>query len=161
MARYTVGISIHALRKESDCGVGVDVVACLNISIHALRKESDAPMLFDHATLNISIHALRKESDKTLTPSMWLEQSFQSTLSVRRATYAALEHITRRNISIHALRKESDVKSWITPAMSCVLFQSTLSVRRATFAVHVLDVDGVISIHALRKESDSVALHHG
>ena len=40
MARYTVGISIHALRKESDSDAG-DVETRLDISIHALRKESD------------------------------------------------------------------------------------------------------------------------
>ena len=36
------GISIHALRKESDREGPSDALA-LAISIHALRKESDAP----------------------------------------------------------------------------------------------------------------------
>ena len=56
------GISIHALRKESDVD-GLDVAAFRTISIHALRKESD---LVAHDRLLrawISIHALRKESD--------------------------------------------------------------------------------------------------
>ena len=55
---------------------------------------------------------------------------FQSTLSVRRATF-----------------------------QSCILsmilrFQSTLSVRRATEAAEALDSYFNISIHALREESD-------
>ena len=37
-------ISIHALRKESDCRVSCSQ-AVVQISIHALRKESDASRL--------------------------------------------------------------------------------------------------------------------
>ena len=55
---------------------------------------------------------------------------FQSTLSVRRATYVTRGHIGIANISIHALRKESD--------------------RTGEYQRH----DQPISIHALRKESD-------
>ena len=40
MASEPAGISIHALRKESDLGVGVLGYPEI-ISIHALRKESD------------------------------------------------------------------------------------------------------------------------
>ena len=60
---------------------------------------------------------------------------FQSTLSVRRATYPSTVNVSRYE------------------------FQSTLSVRRATGGL--LDVDGSkeISIHALRKESDRAAGH--
>ena len=57
-----LGISIHALRKESDDAVDWLEQHC-SISIHALRKESDGehpPRLQPHL---ISIHALRKESD--------------------------------------------------------------------------------------------------
>ena len=60
---------------------------------------------------------------------------FQSTLSVRRATSKYFCACWRRSISIHALRKESD--------LVCVI--SGLSIR--------------ISIHALRKESDRAAGH--
>ena len=59
--------------------------------------------------------------------------SFQSTLSVRRATRKAGADMQELKISIHALRKESDSSSL---PMTFIIdrFQSTLSVRRATSA---------------------------
>ena len=59
-----------------------------NISIHALRKESDQePDVSARLDNIISIHALRKESDD-VAPNKRLEAIiFQSTLSVRRATW--------------------------------------------------------------------------
>ena len=62
-ARVRAGISIHALRKESD-GIFANIRCFGVISIHALRKESDPRFSLD------------------LPPSL-----FQSTLSVRRATW--------------------------------------------------------------------------
>ena len=56
------GISIHALRKESDREGPSDALA-LAISIHALRKESDDLVGGGSGRDVISIHALRKESD--------------------------------------------------------------------------------------------------
>ena len=64
-----------------------------------------------------------------------LVMRFQSTLSVRRATFASLSTIDLLNISIHALREESDMMNVNLHA--------------------VLD----ISIHALREESDCAAGH--
>ena len=58
-------------------------------------------------SVQISIHALRKESDD-LRPSYNGCNSFQSTLSVRRATSLDIVSDQRLDISIHALRKESD-----------------------------------------------------
>ena len=55
---------------------------------------------------------------------------FQSTLSVRRATYAATHDLFVVAISIHALREESDYKMGANKQTTT--FQSTLSVRRAT-----------------------------
>ena len=55
------------------------------ISIHALREESDASTPTHPRLLAISIHALREESDAS-TPMMPFARLFQSTLSVRRAT---------------------------------------------------------------------------
>ncbi len=78
-------ISIHALRKESDQAAD-HVGHQLHISIHALRKESDACRLAGNGSVLISIHALRKESDRQTPP-------------------AAMRSI---GILIHALRKESD-----------------------------------------------------
>ena len=57
-------ISIHALRKESDCFRAHQRVFA-GISIHALRKKSDLFRLKNKMLHNISIHALRKESDST------------------------------------------------------------------------------------------------
>ena len=63
-------------------------------------------------------------------PYLKPESLFQSTLSVRRATYVRVLTSWGLSISIHALRKESDHHEVVVP------------------------VDPVISIHALRKESD-------
>ena len=101
------GISIHALRKESDLWDEVELTPRFQfqstlsvrratqwltlpsmrppISIHALRKESDFRHSGAPRELPISIHALRKESDPADH-----RQGKQPT------------------ISIHALRKESD-----------------------------------------------------
>ena len=103
-------ISIHALREESDPTTKKLVLAVRFISIHALREESDVVSLLMYSILFI----------------------FQSTLSVRRATW--------RTATIIKLS----------------LFQSTLSVRRATFFSQVECILFDISIHALREESDRI-----
>ena len=90
-------------------------------------------------------------------PVMAISNTFQSTLSVRRATDKFLIDIPVINISIHALRKESDPRTY-TIVLTVSLFQSTLSVRRATFIPnYLISSDFVISIHALRKESDRLS----
>ena len=104
----------------------------------------------------ISIHALREESDQLEFWSLRTDILFQSTLSVRRATYFGSSesdvrfHFNPRspwgerpyidfatylyiNISIHALREESD---------SVILYASFNA--------------SSISIHALREESDAL-----
>ena len=78
------------------------------ISIHALHEESD--LLVNHRVWNIgliSIHALHEESDLVFLAASHGSQ-FQSTLSMRRATFS------------------HDIVN--TPYQ----FQSTLSMRRAT-----------------------------
>ena len=60
---------------------------------------------------------------------------FQSTLSVRRATFSVEAVFGGKGISIHALRKESDMDAWWNAATED------------------------ISIHALRKESDLSSLY--
>ena len=56
---------------------------------------------------------------------------FQSTLSMRRATYLLRRVRNGQRISIHALHEESDSVTF--KALYCVDgFQSTLSMRRAT-----------------------------
>ena len=98
--------STLSVRRATDEGVEDD--AGLAISIHALRKESDAQCLVFEDLLAISIHALRKESDSKKPAQKLSGNVFQSTLSVRRATNCANEHLYYRT------------------------FQSTLSIRRAT-----------------------------
>ena len=101
--------------------------------------------------------------------------TFQSTLSVRRATRRGRSQVKGEIISIHALRKESDgsldlihgflhisihaLRKESDPGAAgklqeAMLFQSTLSVRRATRPVQDHGRGLRISIHALRKESD-------
>ena len=60
------------------------------------------------------------------------QREFQSTLSVRRATQAGRCQILEWDISIHALREESDVDHGRFHGVCGRVFQSTLSVRRAT-----------------------------
>ena len=79
---------------------------------------------------------------------------FQSTLSVRRATFVPMIPPTvTAQISIHALREESDPLKYIYPHLP-YKFQSTLSVRRATGVTAFNFCLSLISIHALREESD-------
>ena len=63
------------------------------------------------------------------------DSKFQSTLSVRRATYGDQNYLVCTKISIHALRKESD--------LMCEATSLSMS---------------AISIHALRKESDYLVI---
>ena len=79
----------------------------------------------------ISIHALHEESDQD-TIIAFVKDVFQSTLSMRRATFQRIVE-TRLPflISIHALHEESDLSAHHRPK-SWIRFQSTLSMRRAT-----------------------------
>ena len=155
-ARLHPTISIHALRKESDVHSCRLAGTHITISIHALRKESDTTTRSSKNSEKISIHALRKESDENLNVAFTGKWSFQSTLSVRRATSPVQASYDFPLISIHALRKESDLSR--TATCTYDIFQSTLSVRRATRIDRSINIFHVISIHALRKESD-VRLH--
>ena len=103
--------------------------------------------------LGISIHALHEESDEFVVSSISSQQKFQSTLSMRRATFDVerCDHL-RGRISIHALHEESDPLCCSTTPRS--IFQSTLSMRRATIRVSPYRHAAFISIHALHEESD-------
>ena len=81
-------ISIHALREESDVAKKGYYDIEITISIHALREESDeAYNSLIGAVDDISIHALREESDFLDALAYTGYDVFQSTLSVRRATF--------------------------------------------------------------------------
>ena len=101
-------------------------------------------------------------------------QSFQSTLSVRRATVAEHGERVAVRISIHALRKESDhggldAAQFLTISIHALRKESDVRCRMMCrmndISIHALrkESDGpephisdyaMISIHALRKESD-------
>ena len=106
-------ISIHALHEESDFRLD-RATGVLFISIHALHEESDRGCDRPRSRrIPISIHALHEESDVALKYFMPIRISFQSTLSMRRAT----------------VWSRPDARRWT--------FQSTLSMRRATSTRHV------------------------
>ena len=78
--------------------------------------------------------------------------TFQSTLSVRRATWRPLTMEQSEAISIHALRKESDFGFRGSVAGKHI---SIHALRKESDRVQLrLGQVGAISIHALRKESD-------
>ena len=66
----------------------------------AFMQENDASF--------ISIHALHEESDTPVVFWATYPIGFQSTLSMRRATFFGAIVIEHRLISIHALHEESD-----------------------------------------------------
>ena len=82
---------------------------------------------------------------------------FQSTLSVRRATYVTRGHIGIANISIHALRKESDRTGEYQRHDQPISIHALRKESDPTLSGRGLF--HVISIHALRKESDRAAGH--
>ena len=123
----------------------------------------------------ISIHALLAESDSPVSSSCTWLFTFQSTLSLRRATKALLPVSREQVISIHALLAESDQEAvrygrkgrisihallaesdHSANRVVCgeAEFQSTLSLRRATICRIAWTIALKISIHALLAESD-------
>ena len=71
-----------------------------------------------------------------ITFTQWIDQTFQSTLSMRRATRKEWGDVREGLISIHALHEESDVT--VTVFVTVIpAFQSTLSMRRATLWKHI------------------------
>ena len=125
------------------------------ISIHALLAESDCNSYFhSFSSCNISIHALLAESDDGRYGTSTGVLKFLSTLSLRRATNAAIPIHEICQISIHALLAESDeyhkqTSANVAPISIHALlaesdlsrcdsvlhenqFLSTLSLRRAT-----------------------------
>ena len=123
----------------------------------------------------ISIHALHEESDMLRESEAYGPSSFQSTLSMRRATLRrryVIEslHLFQSTLSMRrATRCSSDAFSGMifqyTLSMrratalqnayaKATEFQSTLSMRRATLSLGIRRETYCISIHALHEESD-------
>ena len=81
-----------------------------------------------------------------------LSYTFQSTLSVRRATYTVAISVSPSLISIHALRKESD---FVGPVHASFRNISIHALRKESDCREIaVQCEAEISIHALRKESD-------
>ena len=90
----SASISIHALHEESDSAC-VWVLPPTCISIHALHEESDFFTIHAKFIGGISIHALHEESDQILIVNDNIRR-FQSTLSMRRATFHSVDPFSRR-----------------------------------------------------------------
>ena len=147
------GISIHALREESDAGLSLSACCTADFNPRSPRGERrhvkrcretvpqfQSTLSARRATQNIRLPPAFVGFQSTLsarraTPAVsgqGVLHRFQSTLSARRATGARSMADKIRKISIHALREESD------------------------FAGQLAVLVRFISIHALREESDHV-----
>ena len=122
----------------------------------------------------ISIHALHEESDMLRESEAYGPSSFQSTLSMRRATSCSSDAFSgmifqstlsmRRATALqNAYAKATEFQSTLSMRRATVtlvtctpifLFQSTLSMRRATLSLGIRRETYCISIHALHEESD-------
>ena len=125
-------ISIHALRVEGDLRQRI-VPAIDAISIHALRVEGDA---LPHAARKLILPYFYPRPPGGGRPCTSFisstSESFLSTPSGWRATFALLLHSKSAEISIHALRVEGD------------------------YRMRHLSAWSYISIHALRVEGDAM-----
>ena len=149
-----IRISIHALLAESDRvgrpshggvhqfqstlslrratgDLGLDLGGQVNFNPRSPCGERLSPRCSPRRCRAISIHALLAESDGAKRRLFLIAMTFQSTLSLRRATMCSRCHKKPRLISIHALLAESDYHS-IASEHIITQFQSTLSLRRAT-----------------------------
>ena len=94
-----------------------------------------------------------RRATRPLHTYLSMATAFQSTLSMRRATFGFEFNFDAKSISIHALHEESDLAVGIGHCMGST-FQSTLSMRRATGYDRRRYRRNPISIHALHEESD-------
>ena len=125
-------ISIHALLAESDPPHRGHCCSGHAISIHALLAESDLASFCKHlARIFISIHALLAESDCIRHELAALVAEFLSTLSLRRATWAA---ITLREVFAYFYPRSpcGERRPCAQSLATRFRFLSTLSLRRAT-----------------------------
>ena len=146
------------------------------VSIHALLAECDTGRLCRILIRGVSIHALLAECDVFLRISLPSDRSaFQSTHSLRSATYFSSEDELTDDVSIHALLAECDSESGhvraekrrFNPRTPCGVrrsklnsrprwygFQSTHSLRSATSVTRDMVRKITVSIHALLAECD-------
>ena len=147
-------ISIHALLAESDLWAWMGDLS-YDISIHALLAESDVNGGVLSSYFGISIHALLAESDRTRSAARATFIKFLSTLSLRRATHAAVLCCGPRH---HFYPRSPCGERPVTARIidPTYRFLSTLSLRRATRSTSAAATGQIISIHALLAESDVI-----
>ena len=165
--------STHSLRSAT-C-VQFMIMQPPPVSIHALLAECDGLINYDPGKHLVSIHALLAECDTCAYSSIRRGGQFQSTHSLRSATFYVGIAGGTLIVSIHALLAECDLSSnWsagfnpcFNPRTPCgvrrpiavhtgsfVKFQSTHSLRSATVSVSPVGKMMVVSIHALLAECD-------
>ena len=145
-------ISIHALLAESDCFRfwGRSGPAYFNPRSPCGERPQNICHLGVQNNFNPRSPCGERPSAlrRCASPS-----AFQSTLSLRRATWPSGPCSPSSPISIHALLAESDLAHGCLHRVAGA-FQSTLSLRRATSKSKSRLQTDPISIHALLAESD-------
>ena len=138
-------------RLEVECNGAINK----GISIHALREESDG------CCQGLSLHRVNfyprpPRGERQLSrPEHPAHNRFLSTPSARRATMTNSASASRRRYFYPRPPRGERLPSWETRPIVSV-FLSTPSARRATLRPLFRAVDvALISIHALREESDS------
>ena len=117
-------------------------------------RRATAALLGDCHVGQISIHALHEESDTTTIRFCAWGLLFQSTLSMRRATYPIFDENYRASLFQSTLSMRRATGAYGAQCWDLWAFQSTLSMRRATEPSGHVEPERNISIHALHEESD-------
>ena len=144
--------STLSLRRATDCFQFPSFH--LRISIHALLAESDGNVRPGNRKRPISIHALLAESDKEVLSCIGIDDLFQSTLSLRRATEFSSAWIPGEGKfqSTLSLRRATRVGAETSLQPSDFNPRSPCGERLYTFLYRFQEYN--ISIHALLAESD-------
>ena len=140
------------MRRATPCTARTHCSQLFQSTLSMRRTTDDDPG--QRHGYRISIHALHEESDMLRESEAYGPSSFQSTLSMRRATFSAalISLLASQFQSTLSMRRATS--STDSPRNSSTAFQSTLSMRRATFLSTVFNIRNYISIHALHEESD-------
>ena len=174
--RYSLCISIHALREEGDRGTSINAATnTLFLSTPSARRATCSGATLSTGPSNFYPRPPRGGRHEEILPRDY-PGGFLSTPSARRATVQHGQNLADVVISIHALREEGDDYRLIRLAKFDE-FLSTPSARRATYRlVRLAKFDEFlstpsarratryevsrawrddISIHALREEGDA------
>ena len=125
-----MGISIHALREEGDCGLRLNIGSLFDFYPRPPRGgRPNTPGVEKIDAKFLSTPSARRATLPSTVAMPW--ELFLSTPSARRATSGGTLFCCFLAISIHALREEGDCR--MSAALrSSVRFLSTPSARRAT-----------------------------